>query len=67
MQRKEELKTWRAAAIIVVLAAAFVFFIQFFVGRFFNDVILEICIFYIPAFASVMLYLYLRQKPGLSG
>jgi len=61
MQREDELKTWRVAAVIVALAAVFVFIIQHFVIRLF-DVVFEICIFYIPALVSVMLYLYLRRR-----
>lgn len=64
MQRENELKTWRLAAVILVLLAALVFFTQRFTGRFF-DVVLEIFIFYIPAFSIVVLYLYLRRRPKL--
>jgi len=61
MQREDELRTWRVAAVVVGLTAVFVFIIQHFVIRFF-DVVFEICIFYIPALVSVMLYLMVRRK-----
>jgi len=61
MRREDELKTWRVAAVIVAFTAVIVFIIQHFVIRFF-DVVFEICIFYIPALVSVMLYLYLRRR-----
>lgn len=61
MQREGELESWRVAAVVVVLTAIFVFIIQRFVIRFF-DVVFEICIFYVPALVSVMLYLYLRRR-----
>ncbi len=61
MQADNELKTWAVAAVVVILTATSVFFSQRFVGRFF-DIAFEICIFYIPAFASLMLYLYFRKK-----
>lgn len=61
MQNKDELATWRNASIAVVLVAAFIFLIQFFVRRFF-DPVFEICIFYIPALVSVILYLYQRRR-----
>ncbi len=61
MQDKDELATWRNAAIVVVLLAGFVFLAQHFVRRFF-DPVFEICIFYVPAFASVILYFYHRRS-----
>jgi hypothetical protein len=61
LQNKEELATWRNAAIVVVLLASSVFFAQHFGGRFF-DPVFEICIFYVPASASVILYLYQRRR-----
>ena len=62
MEGKDELNTWRTAALVMIVVAAFVFFLQRFVVQFFSDVIFEICIFYIPAFASTIFYLYLRRK-----
>lgn len=59
------MKTWRAAAVIVTLTAAFVFLAERFVGRFF-DTIFEVFIFGIPAVASIMLYLYFRRKLSAS-
>ena len=63
MESKDDVKTWRTAALVMIVVAVFVFFIQHFVVRFFTDIIFEICIFYIPAFASTSFYLYLRRKP----
>jgi len=62
LQVKDELGTWRAAAIILVLFAVSAFLIQYLTGRLILDYVLEICIFYIPAFVSVVLYLYLRLR-----
>lgn len=62
MQRKDELDTWLAAAVILVLFAVSAFLIQFVTGRLILDYVLEICIFYVPAFMSVLLYLYLRLR-----
>ncbi len=62
MESKDDLVTWRAAALVMIAVAAFVFFVQRFVIQFFSDAIFEICIFYIPAFASTIFYLYLRRK-----
>ena len=61
MQDKDELATWRNAAIAVVMLAGFVFLAQYFVRRFF-DPVFEICIFHVPAFASVILYFYHRRR-----
>jgi len=57
-----ELKTWRLATVVLVLLAAFVFFSQRFIGRFF-DTVFEIFIFYVPAFLIVFLFLYLKHRP----
>jgi len=62
LESKDELRTWRAAALVMIVVAAFVFFIQRFVVRFFYDIVFEICIFYIPAVASLIFYFYLRRK-----
>jgi len=62
LRNKNELKTWRLAAFFLVLIAASVFFIQRFIGQVF-DIAFEVCIFYIPAFAIVVLFLYFRSKP----
>ncbi len=62
MEGKDELSTWRTAALVMIILAAFVFVLQRFVVQFFSDVIFEICIFYVPAVASAVFYLYLRRK-----
>lgn len=62
MQGKDELKTWGMAAFVTVALAIFVFLAQRFVVRFFADIVFEICIFYIPAFASTLFYIYLKRK-----
>ena len=62
MESKQEIKTWRAAAVIMILFSVFAFFTQRFVVRLFNDVILDVCIFYIPALVSLLLYVYFRQR-----
>ncbi len=62
MQQKDELDTWRAAAIVLVLFALSAFLVQFLVGRLILDYVLEICIFYVPAVVSVLLYVYLRLR-----
>lgn len=58
---KEELKAWHIATFVLVMLAVLVFLVQRFVGQFF-DLVFEICIFYIPAFASLGLLLYFRAK-----
>jgi len=62
LHSNNELKTWRLATVVLVLLAAFVFFSQRFIGRFF-DTVSEIFIFYVPAFLIVLLFLYLRRRP----
>ena len=57
-----ELKTWQLATVVLVLLAAFVFFSQRFIGRFFDSVF-EIFIFYIPAVLIVLLFFYLWRRP----
>jgi hypothetical protein len=56
-----ELKAWRLSAFIMVALAALVFVVQRFFGPVFDSVF-EICIFYIPAFTAVILFLYLRKR-----
>ncbi len=56
-----ELEAWRQAAFALISLAALVFFAEHFFGPIF-DVILEICIFYVPAVTIVLLYLYFRKK-----
>jgi len=58
---QEELKTWRIATLVMVTLAAAVFLVQRFVVQFF-DVVFEICIFYIPTFTIVGLWLYFRTR-----
>jgi len=58
---QEELKTWRIATLVMVTLAAAVFLVQRFVVQLF-DVVLEVCIFYIPTFTIVGLWLYFRAK-----
>jgi len=57
----QELKTWRLATLIMVTLAAVVFLVQRFVGQLF-DFVFEFCIFYIPTFTIVGLFLYFRTK-----
>jgi len=59
---ENELRTWGLATVILVLLAASVFFTQRFIGQFFSDIVFEICLFYIPAFAIVVLFLYFRRR-----
>jgi uncharacterized membrane protein len=59
--KQEELKAWRIATVVLVALAAVVFLIQHFVGQVF-DVVLEVCVFYIPALAIVALFLYFRTQ-----
>jgi len=62
LQTKQEIKTWRNAAVIMILFSVFAFLTQRFVVRLFNDIILEVCIFYLPALVSLLLYIYFRQR-----
>jgi hypothetical protein len=57
----EELQTWRLATIIMVISAVVVFFVQNLVRPVF-DVVFEICIFYIPVFTLIGIFLYLKTK-----
>jgi len=57
---QEELKTWRIATLVMVTLAAVVFLVQRFIPLF--DVVFEVCIFYIPTFSIVGLFLYFRNK-----
>jgi len=59
--KEVELKAWRLSTFIMIILAAFVFVVQRFLGPVF-DFIFEICIFYIPAFTAVVLFLYFRKK-----
>ncbi len=65
LENTDELATWRNASMVVVLVAALVFLVQFFGHRFF-DPVFEICIFYVPAFVSVILYLLQRRRLRVS-
>jgi hypothetical protein len=56
-----ELKAWRLATVFITISAAAVFLVQRLAGPFL-DLIFEICIFYIPAFTIVGLFLYFRKK-----
>jgi hypothetical protein len=56
-----ELKAWRLATVFIIISAAAVFLVQRLAGPFL-DLIFEICIFYIPAFTIVGLFLYFRKK-----
>jgi len=62
LPNEDELKTWRLASVVLILLAATVFFTQRLIGQLF-DIVFEIFIFYIPAFAIVVLFLYFRRKP----
>jgi len=57
----EELQTWRLATAVMVVVAVVAFFIQRLVGPVF-DVVFEICIFYVPAFTLIGIFLYLKTK-----
>lgn len=61
---KVELEAWRQATFVVVSLAALVFLVQRLFGPVF-EVVFEICIFYVPAVAIALLYLYFNAK--LSG
>jgi len=56
-----ELKAWRVSTLIMVILAAAVFLVQRLLGPLF-DLVFEICIFYIPTFTIVALFLYFRNK-----
>jgi len=56
-----ELKSWRLSTLAMIMLAATVFLVQRFVGPLF-DLVFEICIFYIPVFTAVGLFLYFRNK-----
>jgi len=57
---KVELEAWRQATYVVVSLAALVFLVQRFFGPVF-EVVFEICIFYVPAVAIILLYLYFSK------
>lgn len=59
---KVELEAWRQATLVVASLALLVFLVQRLFGPIFNDVIFEVCIFYVPAFTIAMLYLYFRTR-----
>jgi F0F1-type ATP synthase assembly protein I len=56
-----ERKAWFLSTLIVIILAAVVFLVQRLAGPFL-DLVFEICIFYIPAFTIVSLFLYFRKK-----
>ncbi len=58
---KVELEAWRQATFVVVSLAALVFLVQRLFGPIF-EVAFEICIFYVPAVAIALLYLYFKTK-----
>lgn len=59
---KVELEAWRQSTFVVVALAALVFVVQRVWGILLGDVVFEICIFYVPAVAITLLYLYFRTK-----
>jgi len=59
----EELKTWRLATVIMVMVAVVAFVTQRLTGPVF-DAVFEICIFYIPAFTLIGIFIYFRTKHG---
>lgn len=61
MNQETQVKAWGISALILVGIAALVFGIQHFVGRF-VDAVFEICVFYIPAVAIVLIFLYFVSK-----
>ncbi len=58
---KVELEAWRQATFVVLSLATLVFLVQRLFDPMF-DVVLEICIFYVPAVTITMLYLYFKTK-----
>ncbi len=60
-EKQEELKAWYIATFIMVTLASVVFVIQHFFSPIF-DTVFEVCIFYIPAVAIVIILLYFRNK-----
>jgi len=63
--RQVELESWRRAALAMVTLALIVFVFQRFVVRAF-DIAFEICIFYVPAGALVLLYVYFKTSKKLN-
>jgi uncharacterized membrane protein len=61
LDKDSELKAWRLATIVMIIMGAAVFFIQRLAGPFL-DLVFEFCIFHIPAFVIVALFLYFRRK-----
>jgi len=59
--KEQQLKAWRISTLIMIVLAATVFFVQRLVGPVF-DFVFEICVFYIPVFTIVGLFLYFRNK-----
>ena len=59
--KQVELESWLRATLAMVILALVVFVLQRFVVQTF-DIIFEICIFYVPAGALVLLYLYFQKK-----
>ena len=59
---KVELEAWRQATYVVVSLAALVFLVHRLFGPVLGDVAFEICIFYVPAVAIALLYLYFNAK-----
>ena len=56
-----EVDAWGQAAFVVMSLAALVFLVQRLFGPVF-EIAFEICVFYIPAVAIALLYLYFRTK-----
>jgi len=65
LEQVRELESWRRATLAMIMMALVVFVLQRFVVRVF-DVVFEICIFYVPAGAIVLLYFYFKNKQGKS-
>jgi antibiotic biosynthesis monooxygenase (ABM) superfamily enzyme len=59
--KEQELEAWRLATVVMIVLAAAVFLVQRLAGPFL-DLVFEFCIFYIPAFTIVGLFLYFRKK-----
>jgi len=61
LSKELELYAWRLATLVTITLAATIFIVQRLAGPFL-DLVFEICIFYIPAFTIVSLFLYFRKK-----
>ncbi len=59
----DEINAWRQATFVVASLAVLVFLVQRLFGPAF-EVVFEICVFYIPAVAIALLYLYYRTRPS---